>query len=238
MTQAEQVNFEKYLDEQWASILKKSRETKESDRYYYMGLTQALRLLGYNVERRTDGVHFISDARKSRELKYGDLKYPLNLISDILNEKQETEPTRTAVNQLTVTLNSLHPKKKVLLLMYYLDGKPLFMISKEKDIPVSHIREILIDCIKTLRKNQDLCKALRGGINTEVTLPDISDKHYVQESDLSGRIKNCLLRAGIHTFEDLNGRSWRQLSRIRGFGNGCRAELEKHIKEYNITVKD
>lgn len=238
MTQTERTNLEKYLDEQWLSITKKSRIESENDRYYYMGLTQALRMAGYCVERRVDGIHFITAANtKDKEFKFADLEYPTNLVSDILNEKQDIKPTRLVVDKLTTALGHLHPRKKILILMYYKEKMPLVRISEVRDIPASHIKDLIVDGIRELRKDAILCKALRGEMISG-NLIDITDQHYITESNLNQRVKNCLRRAGIETFEELNGRSWKQLFRIRGFGALCQNELIPYIKEYNIQLKD
>lgn len=238
MTQTERTNLEKYLDEQWSAINKKSRTESENDRYYYMGLTQALRMTGYYVERRVDGVHFISStSSKDKELKFAECEYPVNLVSDILNEKQDIKPTKLAIDKLTEALNHLHPRKKNLILMYYKERMPFVRISEVRDLPVSHVKDLIIDGIRELRKDKILCKALRGEM-IGGALPDITDKHYITESKLNQRVKNCLRRAGIETFEDLNGRSWKQLLRIRGFGALCQNELIPYVKEYNIYLKD
>lgn len=238
MTQAEKVKFEKYLDAQWTSILKKHGNDADNEKYYYMGITQTLRMLGYCVERRVDGLHLISSVNKGEELQFSELDYPLNLVSDILNEKREKMPTKFAINRLMNVIEKMHKRRKMLICLYYKDKKSLIEISKDKNIPASYIQEIIVGVIKTLRKDRNLCKTLRGEIVFECPLPDISDKHFIAESDLTSRVKNSLLRAGYETFEDLNGRSWRQLFRIRGFGDWSRRELYPFLKKYDIQIKN
>lgn len=239
MTQKEKNNFEKYLDEQWAKISKQSVSESACDRYYYLGLTQALRMSGYFVERRVDGVHFITVARPNDGIfKNSELEYPQNLISDILNETQSYRPTKLAVEKLYAELLNLKHPKKALILQYYKDKKPLLRISEDCMVPVSHVKRHIEDSVKELRRNNSLIRTLRGeSVISSAPYVD-NEAHYIENCELSQRVKNCLRRSGIEKLEDLSDKTWKQLFHIRGFGAMCQDELIPCLKKCGIKLKD
>ena len=69
----------------------------------------------------------------------------------------------------------------------------------------------------------------------EVTLK--KDEIYIQDLGLSERTINCLRGEGIKTLTDLCKYDFRDLIRIRNFGNKSLHEIQVISEKYNLNLK-
>lgn len=69
----------------------------------------------------------------------------------------------------------------------------------------------------------------------EVTLK--KDEIYISDLGLSSRTNNCLKSEGIKTLTDLCKYDFRELIRIRNFGNQSLNEIKVISDKYNLNLK-
>lgn len=56
--------------------------------------------------------------------------------------------------------------------------------------------------------------------------------------EVSGRARNCLLRRGIRTIEQLSGMTPKELLRIRNLGETTLEELRVLLEKQGLSLKD
>lgn len=200
-----------------------------------------------SIEIKDDTYHFKLECYERPQFAYDSSKisrermklgYPQNLIAEILNTAYSGAPSDSAKSELEAALSQLDERKRTFILLRYRDEKTYREIAEMWNLTASRAREVTNNGIRRLRSAK-LLQTLRGEATAAKAEAESKPKYAsIADCSFSTRLYNCLMRGGITTIEELQGKSWEELSNLRNLGSKCREELAEYCKTHNISLKE
>jgi DNA-binding CsgD family transcriptional regulator len=190
--------------------------------------------------------------------------YPLNLIYDILEDRDET--LKVYIPGFYSALNTLTEREVDILQKRYIEGMTLRTIALAYGLTSERIRQIKARAIRKLRhpsrkilfqavpmvevqkqkvQYQKLCQeyeflaeVLNSANNLDVGRVTVEVLDIpLSELNLSVRSYNCLRRASKNTLKDITDMTEPELKRIRNLGNKSADEIIDCLKRHGLELR-